>query len=82
MLGVTIPYLKMVCIQNKTIFWTTIISLFITFVFTLTLLRSFIDVVPLTTTHWLIAILLSLLIFVVIELEKFFIKKANKTFLA
>ena len=68
--------------SNKTIFWTTIISLFITFVFTLTPLRSFIDVVPLTTTHWLIAILLSLLIFVVIELEKFFIKKANKTFLA
>lgn len=68
--------------SNKTIFWTTIISLIITFVFTLTPLRTFIDVVPLTTTHWLIAILLSLVIFIVIEIEKFIIKKLNKTFLA
>jgi magnesium-transporting ATPase (P-type) len=68
--------------SNKTIFWTTIISLIITFVFTLTPLRTFIDVVPLTTTHWLIAILLSLMIFIVIEIEKFIIKKLNKTFLA
>ena len=68
--------------SNKTIFWTTIISLIITFVFTLTPLRLFIDVVPLTATHWFIAILLSLLIFVVIELEKLLIKKTNKTFLA
>lgn len=67
--------------SNKTIFWTTIISLIITFVFTLTP-RTFIDVVPLTTTHWLIAILLSLVIFIVIEIEKFIIKKLNKTFLA
>ena len=68
--------------SNKTIFWTTIISLIITFTFTLTPLRSIIDFVPLTSTHWLIAILLSLVIFVVIEVEKNIIKKANKTFLA
>lgn len=68
--------------SNKTIFWTTIISLVTTFIFTLTPLRTFIDVVPLTATHWLIAILLSLVIFVVIEIEKYLIKKADKTFLA
>lgn len=68
--------------SNKTIFWTTIISLITTFTFTLTPLRSIIDFVPLTPTHWLIAILLSLAIFVVIEVEKYIIKKANKTFLA
>ena len=68
--------------SNKTIFWTTIISLIITFVFTLTPLRLFIDVVPLTAIHWFIAVFLSLLIFVVIELEKLLIKKTNKTFLA
>lgn len=67
--------------SNKTIFWTTIISLIITFVFTLTPLRTFIDVVPLTTTHWLIAILLSLMIFIVIEIEKFIIKNSTKIFL-
>lgn len=68
--------------SNKTIFWTTVISLGTTFLFTLTPLRTFIDVIPLTATHWLIALLLSLLIFVVIEIEKYLIKKAKKTFLA
>ena len=68
--------------SNKVIFWTTIISLTITFVFTLTPLRTIIDLVPLTGTHWLIAILLSLVIFITIELEKYIIKKANKQFLA
>ncbi|WP_251423909.1 MULTISPECIES: cation-translocating P-type ATPase [Lactococcus] len=68
--------------SNKTIFWTTVISLGTTFLFTLTPLRTFIDVIPLTATHWLIALLLSLLIFVVIEIEKYLIKKSKKTFLA
>jgi len=67
---------------NKTIFWTTVLSLLITLIFTLTPLGRVIDFVPLTGTHWLIAILLSLVIFIVIEIEKYVIKKQNKIFLA
>jgi calcium-translocating P-type ATPase len=66
---------------NKTIFWTTILSLGFTLLFMLTPLRSIVDAEALSITHWLIAILLSMTIFIVIEIEKYLLKKSNKKFI-
>ena len=67
--------------NNKTIFWTTVLSLGITLLFMLTPLREIVDAVVLGPTHWFIAIGLSLLIFLVIEIEKYLLKKGNKKFI-
>jgi len=69
-------------IRNKTILWTTLLSLSITFLFMLTPMRGFVNAVALDGIHWLIAIGLSLMIFVVIEIEKFIVKRRGKQFLS
>ena len=68
--------------KNQTVFWTTMLSLAITLLFTLTPLRIVVDFVPLSPTHWAIAISLSLAIFVVIEGEKAILRRRGTPFLA
>jgi len=68
--------------RNKMILWTTLLSLSITILFMLTPLRSFVNAVALSGTHWFIAVGLSLMIFAVIEIEKLIVRRRGKQFLS
>jgi len=68
--------------QNKTVFWTTLLSLAITLLVMLTPLRGIVDAVELSATHWLIALGLSLTIFGVIEVEKAILRRRAIPFIA
>ncbi|MDR0298979.1 MAG: cation-translocating P-type ATPase [Streptococcaceae bacterium] len=68
--------------KNKMIFWTTLLSLTITvFFMTVPALMNILQIVYLTPYHWLIAIGLAMTIFVVIEIEKFIMRKRGKKFI-
>lgn len=67
---------------NKTIFGTTLLSLAITIIFTNTpLLMNILEIVPLSLTHWLIAITLALIPALVIEVTKVILNKTGKKFI-
>lgn len=67
---------------NKTIFGTTLLSLAITIIFTNTpLLMNILEIVPLSLTHWLIAITLALIPTLVIEVTKVILNKTGKKFI-
>lgn len=67
---------------NKTIFGTTLLSLTITIIFTNTpLLMNILEIVPLSLTHWLIAITLALIPTLVIEVTKVILNKTGKKFI-
>lgn len=67
---------------NKTIFGTTLLSLAITIIFTNTpLLMNILEIVPLSLTHWLIAITLALIPTLVIEVAKVILNKTGKKFI-
>lgn len=67
---------------NKTIFGTTLLSLEITIIFTNTpLLMNILEIVPLSLTHWLIAITLALIPTLVIEVTKVILNKTGKKFI-
>lgn len=62
--------------ENKSIFYTTVFSVILTgLVAAVPALATLFSLVALSTTHWLIAIGLSLVIIVVIEVEKFIFRK-------
>ena len=68
--------------ENRTIFWTTLLSLTVTALFTTTpVLMSVLGILPLSWIHWLIAIGLSLSIFLVVEIEKAISRKRGKKFI-
>lgn len=67
---------------NKTIFGTTLLSLAITIIFTNTpILMNILEIVPLSLTHWLIAITLALIPTLVIEVTKVILNKTGKKFI-
>ena len=67
---------------NKTIFGTTLLSLAITIIFTNTpFLMNILEIVPLSLTHWLIAITLALIPTLVIEVTKVILNKTGKKFI-
>ena len=67
---------------NKTIFGTTLLSLAITVIFTNTpILMNILEIVPLSLTHWLIAITLALIPTLVIEVTKVILNKTGKKFI-
>ena len=67
---------------NKMIFGTTILSLTITLIFThVPFLMNILEITSLSATHWLIAISLSLVSILVIELTKLVLNKQNKKFI-
>jgi len=69
--------------ENPVIFWTGMFSVFLTIiVVAIPSLGSIIDLIPLGMTHWIISLFLSLLIIVVIEIEKLILTKMGKKFLA
>ena len=67
--------------SNSSLFWLALLSIaLITLVATVPFLAGIFELVALSTTHWMIAIGLSLAIIVVGELQKFIMNKMNKPF--
>ncbi|GBG96887.1 cation-translocating P-type ATPase [Lactococcus termiticola] len=74
--------LKMGLLSNRMVFGTTLLSLSITAVFTqVPFLMNVLEIVPMTGYHWLIAIGLSLVSVLVIELTKAILRKQGKPFI-
>lgn len=68
--------------ENKTIFWTTLFSFAATTVVALVpFLASIFNLVALSWEYWVIAAILSIMIIVVVEIEKFVLKKSGSSFL-
>lgn len=68
--------------SNKMIIGTTLLSLTITAIFTQTpFLMNILEITSLSLTHWLIAISLSLISILVIEITKFILNKQEKNFI-
>lgn len=68
--------------SNKMIIGTTLLSLTITAIFTQTpFLMNILEITSLSLTHWLIAISLSLISILVIEITKFILNKQGKNFI-
>lgn len=68
--------------NNKMIFFTTILSLVITVLFThIPFLMNILDITSLSSTHWFIAILLALLTVAVIEITKLILRIQGKKFI-
>lgn len=62
--------------ENKTVFWTTFFALALTTLLAaLPFLANVFGLAALSFTHWAIAIILSLMIIVVVEIEKFVMRK-------
>lgn len=73
---------KVGIIENKAIFWTTLFSFVATtLVAVIPFLASIFNLVALSWEYWLIAAVLSLMIIVVVEIEKIVLKKTGKSFL-
>ncbi|MFC4653077.1 cation-translocating P-type ATPase [Lactococcus nasutitermitis] len=68
--------------NNKMIFGTTLLSLLITIIFTQTpFLMNILEITSLSPIHWLIAISLSLISILTIEITKFILNKQGKNFI-
>lgn len=62
--------------ENKSIFWTTLFAVILTALMAaVPALANVFSLVALSTTHWLLAIVLALVIIVVIEIEKFIVRR-------
>lgn len=62
--------------ENKTIFWTTLLAVVLTAALVaIPPLASIFSLVEISMTHWIIAAVLSLMIIVVVEIEKYLTRK-------
>ncbi|WP_035054597.1 cation-translocating P-type ATPase [Carnobacterium pleistocenium] len=67
--------------SNMNLFWLAMLSIaLITLVATVPFLAGIFNLVAISITHWIIAIGLSLTILIVVELQKFIMRKMNKIF--
>lgn len=75
------PILKVGILENKTIFWTTLFSFVLTTVIAaVPFLAETFNLVALSWEYWGIAIVLSVMIIVVVEIEKVILKKFGISF--
>lgn len=66
---------------NLNLFWLALLSLaLITLVATVPFLADIFALVALSATHWMIAIVLAVVILFVVEIQKFIMRKMNKSF--
>ena len=67
--------------SNKSLFWLALLSIaLLTVVALVPALAGIFSLVELSMTHWIIAIVLSVAILIVVEIQKFVLSKMNKSF--
>ena len=68
-------------IENRTIFWTTLTSLVLTFSFALVpFLQEVLELTPITWNHWIIVLILSFAPIISVEIEKWWLMYKGKRF--